>query len=160
MKKALTIFCLASVALNANAGVQEKKALRAAEQNIATAITDLKSACGNPQLEASIAWDAVDEMATKNADIIQEKGIRPAWIYTQLSDRTVATAEALSTICKDDADYKEAIAEMTHIVVEPKEKYDDYKSEFSLDGTTLTITNGWYMTRSASDFRTRLLDLY
>lgn len=160
MKKTLALICLTTLAANAHAGVKEKKALRAANENITAAAANMKTACENTQLDVSVDWEAVDAMAQQNADTIKDKGMRLEWIYTQLGDRTVSTMEALGKICNDDADYKEAIAEISSIQVHPKPQYDDYKSAFSLEDTTLTIENGWYMTRSASDFRSRLLDLF
>lgn len=160
MKKTLALICLTTFAASAQAGVKEKKALRAANENIAAAATQMQTACGNAQLEVKVDWNAVDAMAEQNSEIIKSKGVRLEWVYTQLGDRTVSTMEALGKICADDADYKDAIAEISSIQVQPKAKYDDYKSAFTLQGTTLSIDNGWYMTRSASDFRTRLLNLF
>ncbi|GAA0685187.1 hypothetical protein GCM10009104_08420 [Marinobacterium maritimum] len=160
MKRTLALICLATFAANAHAGVKEKKALRAADEKVAAAATQMQTACGNGQLEVKIDWNAVDAMAEQNSEIIKSKGMRLEWVYTQLGDRTVSTMEALGKICADDTDYKGAIAEISIIQVQPKPKYDDYKSVFSLEGTTLSIDNGWYMTRSASDFRTRLLNLF
>jgi len=160
MKKALAIVCVATFAMNAHAGVKEKKAQRAAEENIAAAVADTKAACGNAQLDVKVAWDEVDAMAASNESIIKDKGMTLPQIYDGLGKRTKATLESLTKICKDDADYKAAIAEMTNVEVKTKPKYDDYKSAFTLEGTTLTIQNGWYMTRSASDFRSRLMELY
>ncbi|MBA4501814.1 hypothetical protein [Marinobacterium marinum] len=160
MKKALALICVATFAVNAHAGVKEKKAQRAAEENIAAAIVDTKAACGNAQLDVKVAWDEVDAMAADNEAIIQQKGMTLPQIYDGLGKRTQATLESLTKICQDDADYKAAIAEMTNVEVKTKPKYDDYRSAFTLNGTTLVIENGWYMTRSASDFRSRLMDLY
>ncbi|MBV0931745.1 hypothetical protein [Marinobacterium weihaiense] len=160
MKKAIACACLAVLAANAQAGVKEKKAQRAAEENISTAVESMKSACGNAELSVNVDWAGVDGAAEQNADIIKDKGMRLDWVYAQLGDRTAASMEALGKICSDDADYKAAIAEISMIQVQPKPKFDDYKSAFSLDGSTLTIENGWYMTRTASDFRARLINLF
>lgn len=160
MKKTIACVCLAVLATGAQAGVKEKKAQRSADEKISAAAESMKSACGNAQLAVNVDWSAVDAAAEQNADIIKEKDMRLDWVYIQLGDRTASTMEALSKICSDDADYKAAIAEISNIEVQPKPKFDDYKSAFSLDGSTLNVENGWYMTRNASDFRARLINLF
>ncbi len=160
MKKTITLVCFALLASGAQAGVKEQKAQRAADERISTAATNMKTVCGNAQLTVNVDWNAVDTTAEQNADIIKDQGMRLDWIYTQLGDRTVSTMEALSKICKDDADYKAAISNISDIHVQPKPKFDDYKSAFSLEGNTLTVENGWYMTRNASDFHARLINLF
>jgi len=156
---AFILICVTATVANAG-GVQEKKAQRAANEAIAAAADSMKAACGNQSLEASVAWDKVDAMAAANAALIESNNSKLEFMYSEVSERTTASIEALSNICSKDADYKEEIANLTKIIVVPKDKYDDYRSEFSLTDTTLTISNGWYMSRSASDFEDRLKALY
>lgn len=144
----------------ANAGVAEKKAMRAADQKIADQVAALKLSCGNAKLDVAVDWDKVDAMITANAALIESKSTKVEWVYAEVGNRTSATLEALGSICKADADYKEEIAKLSKVVVAPKPKYDDYKSEFKLESTTLSIDSGWYMSREASDFEERLKALY
>jgi len=160
MKKITFVFLASLLASSVSAGVAEKKARQAAEEGIASAQASMKSACGNANVEVVIAWDQVDAMITKNSALIAEKNSKSEWIYAEVGDRTKATLEALGKICAEDADYKEEIAKLTKVSVTPKEKYDDVDSVFALDGTTLNVQNGFYMSRSASDFVGPLKALY
>lgn len=160
MKKFAFIVVTSLLAAGVNAGVAEKKAQQAANDKIASTLSSMKTACGNSSIDVVVAWDQVDAMITKNSALIAEKNSKAEWIYAEVGDRTSATLEALGKICTDDADYKEEIAKLTKVSVTPKEKYDDTASAFALEGTTLNVQNGFYMSRSASDFVEPLKALY
>lgn len=160
MKNLLLPLLLLSLATTAHASVAERKAIRAADADVAAAAEKTQSACGITELTVNHNWDQFRTMADSNADIIEEKNYKMEWIIGQSSERTVATLDALTLICNDDADYKEVIAELTAVEVTPKESFEDFSSEFSLDGNTLNVETGYYMSRSASDFVGRLKALY
>lgn len=160
MKKMLLPLVLLSLSTSAYASIAEKKAIRAADADVAAATEKTQSACGNTELSVNHNWDQFRTMADNNAEIIKDKDYKMEWIIGQSAERTVATLDALANICNDDADYKEVIAELTAIEVTPKESFEDFKSAFSLDGNTLNVETGYYMSRSASDFVDRLKALY
>lgn len=152
MKKIAFVLATTLIASGVYAGVAEKKARQASEEKIASALASTKSACGNASLDVVVAWDQVEAVIEKNAALIAEKSSKSEWVISEVGDRTSATLEALKKICDDDADYKEEIAKLTKVSVTPKEKYDDTASAFAVEGTTLNVQNGFYMSRSASDF--------
>lgn len=161
MKKIfLPALLLSLMATNAQASIAEKKAIRAADADVAAAAEKTQAACGNTELTVNHNWDQFRAMADNNAEIIADKDYKMEWIIGQSAERTVATLEALAKICNDDADYKEVIAELTTVEVTPKESFEDYQSAFTLEGTTLKAETGYYMSRSASDFVDRLKALY
>lgn len=160
MKKALLPVLLLSVSASALASVAEKKAIRAADADVAAAAEKTQSACGNATLTVNHNWEQFRSMADNNAEIIADKDYKMEWIIGQAAERTVATLDALAKICSDDADYKEVIAELNAVEVTPKASFEDYQSAFSLDGGTLKVETGYYMSRSASDFVERLKALY
>jgi len=130
----------------------EKKAIRAADENIAAQVEKFKADAGSAELTVTVDWNAVGQMISENTDALASDSYENVWVLGHTGERTVAVLEAMSTICNDDADYKEELANITSIVVKPKAKFDDSKSEFSIDGTEITIESGHRMTRSASDF--------
>jgi len=158
--KLLTAAICTLLATTAHAGVKDKKAIKAAEAGIATEISKVQAACGNASLDVSVSWDGYKAMIKENAEEIKSDRYKNEWVYSHGGQRTISTLESLAKICADDEDYKEEIANLTKIVVTPKASYEDYKSEFTLDGTVLSAVTGHQMTRSASDFTKRLKALY
>ena len=156
----MTGLIAATIAASAQAGVAEKKAKRAADEAIAQAVVETKTACGNAELNVSVSWDQVETMAANNAEQMKSKNYESKWLYASIGERTVATLESLAKICKSDADYKEEIANINSLVVIAKDDFSDYKSSYTLDGTTITAETGHYMSRSASDFTDRLKGLF
>lgn len=159
-KKILSVFLCAAVATSAHAGVKEKKAMRAGDEAIAAATEAMKSACGNTALEVSIDWDAYNAMVESNTDLIAKGSDKAEWVLGHGGERAANSLKALAKICADDADYKEEIATLTAVKFTPKAKYDDYQSEFKLDGTTLMVESGHRMSRSASDFVRKIMEIY
>ncbi len=159
-KQILFTLIAATMASGVNAGVAETKAMRSADTAIAESVTKTKAACGNAALEVNVAWDQVEAVTEKNAELITKKNSKPAYVISEIGGRTAAALEALQKICTEDADYKDAISKMSKVEVTPKDSYDDYVTEFALEGDTLKITNGFYMTRTASDFMKRIKELY
>lgn len=159
-KKLLTAAICTLLATTAQAGVKDKKAIKAAEAGIATEISKVQTACGNTSLDVSVSWDDYKSMVKENADEIKSDRYKSEWVYAQGGQRTISTLEALAKICAEDEDYKEEIANLTKIVVTPKANYGDYKSEYTIDGTVITAITGHQMTRTSSDFVKRLKALY
>lgn len=152
----------AVIATSVSAGIKEKKMMRSVDENITAEIAKTKAACGNAELNVNVSWDKFTAMITANAEKIKKNRDKPVWVLSQAGKRTVSTLEALAQICNKDADYKEEMAKITTIIVEPKEDFLDYYSAYSLnaDSTELTALSGHRMTRSASDFKKRLKELY
>lgn len=161
MKKLLAVALLsATAASSAFAGVAEKKAMRHADEMLAAEVQKIQTACGNEALSIEVSWDEVKDSIAANADLLKDKRMDGKAVINEMANRTVSTLESLAKICADDADYKEEIANLTNIVIKAKDDFSDYKSEFTLEGTTLTTLNGHYMTRSRDDFTNRLKALY
>jgi hypothetical protein len=162
MKKTLLVIATTSlfIATTATAAVVDKKAIRAADANIAKQVAVMKSDCGNTSLEVNVVWDDVKGMIKTNKDALKSDNYKGVWVLSHTGERTVAALEAMSKICKDDADYKEELAKVTKVIVKPKDKFDDAKSAFSFDENTINIKSGHRMTRSASDFVTPIKDLF
>jgi hypothetical protein len=99
-------------------------------------------------------------MIESNAEVISKNSDKPEWVLSHGGERAANSLKALAKICADDADYKEEIATLTAVKFLPKEKYDDYKSEFSLNDTTLMVASGHRMSRSASDFIRKIKGIY
>jgi hypothetical protein len=159
-KQLLTVTLCTLIATTAHAGVKDKKAIKAAEAGIAAEVTKVQAACGNTALEVSVDWGEYKAMVKANKEALKKDRSQTQWIFAQGGERTISTLEALAKICTDDEDYKEEITNLTKLVVIPKASYGDYKTEFSLDDTVLTATNGHRMTRSYSDFVKPLKALY
>jgi len=151
---------IAAVSSTATAGVKDKKAIRAAEANITAAVTKTIAACGNDALEVNVSWDDYKSMIASNKDAIAKKRYKSQWVISQGGDRAVSTLDALAKICASDADYKEEIANLTNIAVNPKADFSDTKSEFLIDGQVLTTNAGHYATRKASDFVKKIKAVY
>lgn len=162
MKKTMSVIATTTLlmATTATAAVIDKKAIRAADANIAEQVVIMKSDCGNAALEVNVVWDDVKGMIKENKEALKSDNYKGVWVLSHTGERTVAALEAMSKICKDDADYKEELAKITNITVKPKAKFDDSKSAFSFDETTITIESGHRMTRSASDFVTPIKNLF
>ena len=160
IKKLALTAALATLSCVSYAGVAEKKATRAAEENVAEAVASVKESCGNAKLDVTMDWAALDGVAAKSAKFMTDKKVEMAYLINDLGNRTVATLESLQDICEDDADYKEEIAKIEALDMKTKPEVEDFKSEFSLDGTTLVAHHGFYMTRTSNDFTTRLKALY
>jgi len=162
MKKTMSVIATTTLlmATTATAAVIDKKAIRAADANIAEQVVIMKSDCGNSALNVNVVWDDVKGMIKANKEALKSDNYKGVWVLSHIGERTVAALEAMSKICKDDADYKEELAKVTNITVKPKAKFDDSKSAFSLDDSTITIESGHRMTRSASDFITPIKDLF
>lgn len=151
---------IAAVSSTATAGVKDKKAIRAAEANITTAITKTIAACGNDDLEVNVAWDDYKDMIKSNKDAIAKKRYKSEWVISQAGDRTVSTLGALAKICASDTDYKEEIANLTEIIVKPKADFTDTSSDFSVDDDLLLTNAGHYTTRKANDFVKKIKAVY
>lgn len=156
----LTSVLLATLSTTAVAGVKDKKAIRAADAKVAEQVIKTQKDCGIAKLDVVIAWDKFKKMAADNKAVFEEKRYQKQWLMSHAGDRTASVLEAMGQICKDDADYKEEIALLTNIVVEPQAKLSDYRSSFVLDGTTIKVTSGHYMTRRASDYTKPIKALY
>ncbi len=159
-KQMLAGFVAATLMTTASAGVAEKKAQREADEAVTKATETMKTTCGNANLKTSIAWDQIDTVANKNADKMKAKNHDLKQSYIAVGKRTVSTLEALTKICKDDADYKAEIAKVAEVKVTVKEDFSDYKSAFALEGTSINVQTGHYMARSASDFMIRLKKIF
>jgi len=157
LKVALIFLTIPSIAI---AGVAEKKARRAAGELAAAEIETLKSNCGNAEFSVNYDWNEFDALFAAEKAKIEERGDRNEWIIEKVSDRTALVIKALYKICEADADYKEEIAKLTSIDVGLKTSYEDYKSEFALDGTTIRVKTGHVMNRSWSDFEDKLKELF
>lgn len=155
---AAATLCLLSVA--SHASVAEKKATRAAEDAAAQAAKATQQTCGNAALSVTFNWPALAETAKNSEAFMAEKKVEMVHMINDMGARTAAALESLAKICEKDADYKEEIAKLTQVNVKPKADGGDFKTEFQLKDTTLEIANGFYMTRSASDFTERLKGLY
>lgn len=142
------------------ASIKDKKAIRAADTSILEEVTKVKAACGNSSLDVKVDWEGYKKMIAANKDKLAKKNYQSQWVMTHSGQRTVATLEALSTICKDDVDYKEEIAKLTKINITAKDDFADYASEFSLSDNVLTVNTGHYMSRNASDFTRKIKALY
>ncbi len=158
--KALTLILASTLAMNASAGVAEKKAIKQADEKIVAATTKTMSACGNTQLVTTADWEQFNNVAESNAEKLKAKDYKGEWLISKAGERTVTSLEALEKICLKDADYKEEVAKITEIMVVPKADFDDVESEFSLEGTKLTIQTGHYMDRSFSDFTKPLKSVF
>ncbi|MGI5309613.1 hypothetical protein [Rheinheimera sp. WS51] len=134
------------------ATVVEKKAMRQAEAKINAAAEQTKAACGNAEIKINVDWEQFNSMVSANDKALQEHRYQKQWVLSHAGDRNAAALESMQAICKDDADYKEAIAEITNVTIAPKPNFSDSDSSFKLDGTTLIIESGHRMNRSASDF--------
>jgi hypothetical protein len=142
------------------AAVKDKKAIRAVDAKIAEEVTNVKTACGNSSLNVTVNWDEYKTMISTNKETLKSEKYKSEWVIGHSGERTVAVLESISKICAADEDYKEELAKLTDIQVLPKASFEDTKSEFSLNGNTLTVKTGHKMTRSFSDFTTRIKDLY
>jgi len=153
MKKQLIIGVIATLlTTSAVAGVKEKKAMRAADESVAAQLIKVHASCGNDKLAVAFVWDDYKAMIKANKATIKKERYKKQWVISQAGERAVASLEALTKICQDDADYKEEIAAVSSIMIKPKAELKDYNSEFNLDDTTINITFGHMMTRRASDF--------
>lgn len=148
----ITAIVLATLSTGAVAGVKEKKAMRAADAKVAEQIVTTKQACGNTQLDVTIDWEKFNIMIAENETTLKEKRYQEQWVLSHAGDRTASVIEALGKICNSDADYKEELAKLTKVVVHPLPKFSDYRSSFKLDGTTIQVASGHYMTRNADDY--------
>ena len=155
---AAAALCLLSAA--SHASVAEKKATRAAEDAATQAAAATQQACGNAALAVNFNWAASAETAKNSEKFMADKKVEMVHLINDMGARTTATLESLAGICEKDADYKEEIAKLTQVIVNPKADGGDFKSEFQLKDTSLEIASGFYMTRSASDFTARLKALY
>ncbi len=161
MKKLLMATLItAMAATTVNASIADKKAIRGADAKIATEVAATKAACGNAALGVSVSWDNVKSMITANSDKLKSKNYQSQWVISHVSDITVSTLQALSKVCKQDADYKEEIANIKSFTVNPKMDFGDTKTEFALKANVLEVSAGHYMTRSSSDFIKSLKALY
>jgi hypothetical protein len=162
MEKIISVIATTSLlmATTAMAAVVDKKAIRTADANIAEQVAIMKSDCGNTSIEVNVVWDDVKGMIKTNKDALKSDNYKGAWVLSHTGERTVSVLEAMSKICKDDADYKEELAKVTNIVVKPKAKFSDSKNAFSFDETTINIESGHRMTRSAADFIQSIKSLF
>ena len=134
--------------------------MRAADTKVAEQLANTKQACGNTHLNVTIDWEQFNKMVADNKKVLEEKRYQKQWVLSHAGERTTSVLEALGQICNDDADYKEEIAKLTSIKVQPLPKLTDYRSSFKLDGTSIQVASGHYMTRSASDYTRPLKELF
>lgn len=161
MKKKLLVGIIATVlATSSYAGVKDKKAMRGADESVAEQVEKVVASCGNSELAVTFEWDAYKAMIKSNKDLLKSERYKKEWVISHAGERTVATLEAMSKICNDDADYKEEIANLTKIVIKPMANLKDYRGKFELDETTLTINFGHMMTRSPGDFVSPIKELF
>ncbi|MCK7544946.1 hypothetical protein MLC59_12315 [Marinobacter bryozoorum] len=162
MKKEIAIVALAALASHTAtaATVVEKKAMKQVESTLSEQVASTASACGNEALELEVKWDAYGEMITENQGKLESNKYKSQWVYGHVGDRNSAALEAMANICNSDEDYKEVIAELTQVVIEPQQDFDNAESEFSVDGSTLLITSGHQMSRQASDFERPIKSLF
>lgn len=132
--------------------VVERKAMREAEAKIVEAAEKTKATCGNTELAVSVNWDEYRTMINANEKVLQDNRYQGQWVLSHTADRNVSMLEALSSICNEDEDYKEVIAELNTVVIKPKSEFTDSDSTFKLEGSTLVVESGHRMNRSASDF--------
>ncbi|MBB1332029.1 hypothetical protein H5154_05400 [Pseudoalteromonas sp. SR44-5] len=151
----ITLFSTASYA-----SIKDKKAIRAADASISAEVDKVKAACGNASLDVKVDWEDYKKMIAANKDKLAKDNYQSQWVIAHSGQRTVATLEALSAICKDDVDYKEEIAKLTKINVTAKDDFSDSASEFSLADNALTVETGHKMSRNASDFAKKIKALY
>ena len=151
---------ITTLSTSAYASIKDKKAIRAANENIAAEVANVKKACGNSALEVSVNWEKYKTMITANKENLAKDNYRSEWVIGHSGQRTVATLEAMSKICSTDEDYKEEIAQLAKIQIIPKTDFKDSKSVFSLEEKVLTVKTGHKMTRSSSDFAKSIKALY
>ncbi|MBB1279397.1 hypothetical protein [Pseudoalteromonas sp. SR41-1] len=159
-QKILAGLIIAVCSSSAYASIKDKKAIRAADASIAEEVAKVKASCGNAKLDVNVDWDDFKKMAAANEAKLADDRYQSQWIMSHAGQRTVAVLEAVSEICKDDADYKEELALLTKVTVSAKQDFKDSKSEFSLDDTVLKVKSGHKMTRRASDFTKSIKELY
>jgi len=153
MKKILLIAVISSVlATSAYAGVKDKKAMRSVNEDITSELKKVKSHCGNPALEVKVSWDKFKTMIKANKDALAARNYKGEWVISQTGERATAALEAFTKICKEDADYREEIAAITQIIIEPKPKFKDTESSMTMKDTVLTIESGHHMSRNLFDF--------
>lgn len=126
-----TAVALMVVASTAEAGVQEKKALRAAQEMMEKSAEHAKEACGNTKLELELDVAQYDKYAyagreTKVKYLGFIKGHTENFFY--------GMAEA----CKDP-DYKAEITKVTKVRFVGHPKEDQLKHEITLEGTTVLV---------------------
>lgn len=159
-QKILSGLVITLLSTTSYAAIKDKKAMKAADAAITAEIVNVKAACGNPTLEVQVKWDEYETMISANEAAIVSERYRSEWVISHSGVRTVTTLEALSKICKDDADYKEEIAQLTQIQVVPKEALKDTNNDFSLNDTILIVKTGHLNQRSVSDFSKKIKALY
>lgn len=159
-QKILAGLMIAVFSTSAYASIKDKKAMRAADTNIAEETAKVKASCGNPKLDVNVNWDNYKKMLAANESKLADDRYKSEWVITHSGQRTVAVLEALAQICKDDADYKEELALLTKIEVSAKQDFKDSNSDFTLKDTVLKVESGHKMTRSASDFVKKIKALY
>lgn len=159
--KLLSAIVLTSLSCTAFAGVADKKAMKNSESRAAGEIENMQKICGNTSLAISFSWDKYEKMISANTEEIKKQSYKSEWVYGKAGDRAWTVLSSLKTICRDDADYKEAIAQISNIVVNPKEKLSDAKSSYSVsdDGKTITMELG-HIRSEPSDLRGVLLDIF
>lgn len=150
------LFCQSALA----ASVVEKKAMRAAEAQIVAAADQTKAICGNAELAVKVNWEQFDSMINANEQALLGHKYQNQWVLSHAGERNAAVLEAMQGICQDDADYKEALAEITAINITAKPNFSDSDSSFKLDGTVLMVESGHRMNRSADDFTKAIKALF
>ncbi len=127
--KLLVLLALLSVTISANAGIKEKKIIKAALANAEAGVEKVKKACGNKNLTVTIEWSNWDSLekdklkcmeASKNA-VIPE-------IFT-----------FIEKVCLADADYKEELAKLTKLNISGKKDKDEMYAAFELKETTMNV---------------------
>jgi len=132
--KLLLFTIMISLALSSYsyASIKDKKAMRESEKNISTAIENVKAACGNATLEASVDWSNwstydYKEMRSKKSDVIRFTGGLAESVLTEMVN-----------LCKD-ADYKEELAKITNLNFAGKEDQESRYVEFKLNENILEV---------------------
>lgn len=162
MKRTIAIAALAGLVSHSAvaATVIERKAMKQVEANLNEQVAATKDACGNEALELEINWDTFGEMISENQSELESERYESEWVYGHVADRNGAALQAMANICENDEDYREVIAEVANIVIEPQPDFGNTESEFALDDSALVITSGHKVSRQPSDFEDPIKSLF
>ncbi len=125
---------LMAVSFSAQAGIKDKKAMKTATTMMESAITKVKTSCGNAKLEGKIDWSNWDTYKYEDMSLNRSKDAVLTNAGTLLED----VIGEMATLCKD-ADFKAELAKITTINVSGKKDQKSMYIGFKLDGTTLNM---------------------
>ena len=135
MKKLLVIIAVSLSLSVSAAGIKIKKAIKAGNAKVNAELANVKTACGNAELEVSVDWSKWESYkldASKHETTI---GYAATLVVNEVFGNMIEA-------CKD-ADYKEAIAEVKKVVVSGKDNFSDTYIDFKYaDGTLNATLNG------------------